>query len=371
MMSSNRSILRLNTVPVKGCPKLMFNGPCGGGSGNVCEVTRSKCPWIELFRRDSRNNLLTHIVLDGGFKVQDFSPRPRKPQSKLLKKLSDGKTVLTYEFVFGIKASQNSLGDSLHRLSTIYDAVNFIDTPLGLPHTDPLALAILAKNYGIEPVVQLSCKDKSRNYLVSYILALMLHEIPNMLAITGDWIHLGGDKSPRPVFDLDSIRLIYLARLMSDLGIDYRGRRIEGRRVIHVGAATNPYFDPFELEILRVRKKYLAGAEFLVTQPLFHTSVFRNFINALRENNINIPVIASIIFLKDKKILRLLEDFARVRVSKDYAEALSRGEDKLTNFIVNLAEELVVNGASGIHVLTMGNVEVALTLGKIIRERIL
>ncbi len=369
-MNPSRSILRLNTIPVKACPKLMFNGPCGGGSNNKCEVTGNTCPWIELFLKDSGNELFTHIVLDKGFKVKDYLPKPRKPQSRLLKKISEGKITLTYEYVHGISASTSLLERSLHRLSTIYDAVNFIDTPLGLPHTDSLALAVLAKNYGVEPIVQLSCKDKSRNYLVSYILALMLHGIPNMLAITGDWIRLGGDESSRPVFDLDSIRLIYLARLMSDLGIDYKGRRIEGYRVVHVGAATNPYFKPFRLEVLRVRKKYIAGVEFLVTQPLFHIDVFKNFTNALREINVNVPIIASVIFLKDKKIVKLLEDFARIKVSREYIEALNKGKDKLVNFTVNLAEELIANVASGVHVLTMGDVETALVIGKTVRERL-
>lgn len=365
------TIILFKEPPVKGCPKLMYNGPCGGGSGNICEVTRGECPWVKLYEANPGHELFNKIVLDHGFSIRDYIPKPRKPRSKLLSMINQGRKVLTYEYVTGYNADSKVILKHMQKLAGIYDALNFIDTPLGLPHTDPLALAILAKNLGIETVVQVSCKDKSRNFLVSYILALMLHDIKNMLAITGDWIHLGGDKRAKPVFDLDAVRLVYLVRLLSDLGVDYRDRKIHGGKILHVGVAVNPYFKPLDLEVKRTIRKYLAGAEFLETQPVFDVRVLNEFVKKLLQANIDIPIIPSIIYIDNSEIIPLLENFARVNVPHDYIEAVKRGRDTTIDHLARLAENILsLEHISGIHVLTMGNINVAVELGNRIRKLI-
>ena len=365
------AIVSLKESPIKGCPKLMYNGPCGGGSGNVCEVTQNECPWVKLYENNPSHELFNKIVLDHGFSVRDYIPKPRKPQSRLLSMISRGRMVLTYEYVAGYNANSEVAHKHMRKLAGIYDALNFIDTPLGLPHTDPLALAILAKNLGIETVVQISCKDKSRNFLVSYILALMLHDIKNMLAITGDWIHLGGDKRVKPVFDLDAVRLVYLARLLSDLGVDYQGRRIHGGKVLHIGVAVNPYFKPLDLEVKRTIKKYLAGAEFLETQPVFDIRILDEFVKKLIGAKVDVPVIPSVIYIDNPKIIPLLESFARVKVPHDYIDAVKRGKDATIDYLIKFAENILsLERVSGIHVLTMGNINVAVELGNRIKELI-
>lgn len=365
----SNEVIVYSEVPVRECPKLMYNGPCGGGSSNLCEVTRGKCAWIELYLRDPDNEIFRKVVLDKGFKIKDYIPKPRKPSSKLMEKISSDKPVLTYEFVMNLNVDIQSISNNMIKLSKVYDALNFIDTPLGLPHADPLSLAIIAKNMGIEVVVQVSCKDKNRSFLEAIILSLMINDIRNILAITGDWPHLAGDKNIKPVFDLDATRLVYLIRLLSDLGIDYARRKIRGKRIIHVGVAVNPYFEPLNLEIARTRRKYLAGAEFLETQPIFDPNVLKRFVKELKKAHVDLPIIASIIYLDNLELIPLLEDFARVKVMDSYVNMLRQGNEKVIEYLWRLADELLsIEGVSGIHVLTMGNTNVALKLGSELRR---
>ncbi len=365
-------IIVSDKIPLHGCPKLMYNGPCGGGSGNLCEVTRGKCVWVEEYLRNPRNNLFYDIILDKGFKITDYIPKERKTTTKFMRRLKEGKILLSYEYVVERRISPNKILDDLTRLKQVYDAVNFIDSPLGSPHIDPVALAILAKNTGLEAVVQVSCKDKSRVQLEVLILALMLHDLRNMLAITGDWPHLIGDRSNRPVFDLDAVRLVYLVRLMSDLGLDYRKRRIENPKVIHVGVAANPYFDPLKLEILRLRKKVLAGAEFVETQPVFDKVIVSRFIDEAVKEGVNEPLVFSVIALPNYKYARALEEFARIKIPQEYIELLRlKGSSANTEFIPKLVGEIIsVKGVAGIHVLTLGDNDMGIKLGEELRRLI-
>ncbi len=363
-------IIVSDKIPLQGCPKLMYNGPCGGGSNNICEVTRGKCIWVEEYLKNPNNPLFHDIVLDKGFKVTDYIPSIRTPSTLFMKKIMGRKPILSYEYVVERRVSLQRILEDLGNLKQVYDAVNFIDSPLGSPHIDPVALAILSKNIGLESVVQVSCKDKSRVQLEALILALMLHDIRNMLAITGDWPHLAGDKSSRPVFDLDSVRLVYLVRLMSDLGIDYRKRRIEKPKIIHVGVAANPYFKPIDLEVLRLHKKIKAGAEFVETQPVFNKLVVLEFLKKVRERDIQVPIIFSVIALPDYRLARSLEEFARIKIPQQYIELLRRkNREANMEFIPRLVEELIaIDHVSGVHVLTLGDNNMGLILGKRLRE---
>ncbi|MDK2383648.1 MAG: methylenetetrahydrofolate reductase C-terminal domain-containing protein, partial [Candidatus Korarchaeota archaeon] len=241
--------------PIHGCPKLMYNGPCAGGSDNICEVTGRGCPWVERFLEDPDHYAFHTIVLDRGFRITGYRPKRREPTTRLAEALARGGPVLSYEYVAGAKPDPHRIRGDLERLAEAYDAVNFVDTPLGLPHVDPLPLAIIAAAMGVEPVVQVSCKDKSRLQIEALVLAMALHGIGNMLAVTGDWPGLAGSENPRPVFDLDAVRLVYAVRLMSDLGRTPAGTRVRLPRPTHVGVAANPYFRPPRLEALKPAKK--------------------------------------------------------------------------------------------------------------------
>ena len=369
MESSRFAVVRARP-PIHGCPKLMFNGPCAGGSGNVCEVTGGKCPWVQRFLEEPKYYAYHTVVLDKGFRITDYKPHVRKPSTRLVEKLAGGGPVLSYEYVAGSKPSPERVEQDLAELRGAYDAVNFVDTPLGLPHADPLALAIIASRIGVEPVVQVSCKDKSRLQLEALIIAMGLHGLGNMLAVTGDWPGLAGSENPRPVFDLDAVRLVYTARLMVDLGRTPAGTRVRVSRIIHVGVAVNPYFQPPRLEALKLAKKQRAGAEFAETQPIFDPSILQGFMEEAAEAGVSLPLMASILVTGSPGTLRAVEEFARIPVPRDYMEAVEkRGLRGAYEYASTIAPRLLeIPRVAGIHVLTMGDVHAALEAADRIKE---
>ncbi len=367
----NHEYMRVESrPPVQGCPKLMYNGPCGGGSGNVCEVTGGKCPWVEKYLENPDHYAFHTIILDEGFKVTGYRPKPRNPSTRLMEEIMRGGPILSYEYVAGSKPHPSRIEDDLKRLGEIFTAVNFVDTPLGLPHVDPAALGILAARLGVEPVVQVSCKDKSRLQLEALILALGLHGVGNMLAVTGDWPGLMGAEAPKPVFDLDSVRLVYMARIMVDLGRTPSGAKVRVPRTIHVGVAVNPYFKPPRLEALRLAKKRRAGAEFAETQPIFSYNVLSAFMETMRSIGVDTPLIASILVAGRAETLRMVEKYMGISVPQAYMDAVSRrGLRGAYDYAASLASRIMdLEGVVGIHVLTMGNVDAAINTAERIRE---
>lgn len=351
-------------TPIPGCPKNMYNGPCGGGSGGVCEATRRECSWVKRFLENPIDEVFENVILDSNIKIVSERSGKTPRYSGLLKKLDSGAKVLTYEYVAGFQLDVESFRSNLKMLSRYYDAVNFVDSPLGLPHVDPLALSIEAVRAGVEPVLQISCKGKSRGEIVSKILAASRLGVKNVLGVTGDWPLLG-DRGSTPIFDLDAVRLIYLARVLRDLGVDYSGRKIGSSLEYNIGTSFNPYFEPIQLEVKRVSKKIYAGAEYLVSQPIFHLEILKKFINHSGNVLDEVFIIPSIIHLPNLKLIPKLEDFARVKVSEDYVYALRGG--RLTHYLGGFVEELLsLEGVCGVHVLTLGDHNAGLSLGEII-----
>lgn len=344
----------------------MYNGPCGGGSEGVCEVSRRECPWVTTFSKNPENSVFEWIILDRKFKVVKLPPDRERAISNLVKKMYK-RRVSTYEYVVGFTLDLKSFREDLKSLSRFYDAVNFVDTPLGLPHLEPLGLALESLRVGVEPVLQISCKGKSRGQIVATLLSAGLLGVKNVLAVTGDWPLLG-DKFSTPVFDLDAVRMIYLAKIMRELKVDYSGRKIGEKLEYNIGAAFNPYFQPLNLEVKRTIKKVKAGAEFLVSQPIFHSEVLRGFIKTLGKS-VEPFLIPSIIALPNPHIALKLEEFARVKTSKEYIEALEKGKARLLEHLEKLVEELSsIDVIAGIHVLTLGNHKLGLELGSVIRR---
>jgi len=357
-------------IPVPGCPKLMYNGPCAGGSGGSCEVHGKECPWVTLFLENPSESLFTKMVLDEGFKVKDHKPRPRKPATRLMEKIAKGGPVITYEFVAGAVGVPDRTRREIGRLKGVYDALHFVDNPLGYPHVSPLAPSTLALELGVTPVAQFSCKDRSRNALVSDLLAAGFLGIKHVLLTTGDWPHIAGSKYTRPVFDLDSIRLVYLTRLLTDLGVDYRGRKLDEHLFLHIAVAFNPHFKPIKLEITRLLRKQEAGAEYAVTQPVFSVGEFSSILKEAVREGVEIPVIPSIALIRGRELLEKLGWLIGAKPPRKYLEAVGRLDSAL-NYLETLASELYsLEGVPGIHVLTLGDNEAGRTLGERIRESI-
>jgi methylenetetrahydrofolate reductase (NADPH) len=182
-------------------------------------------------------------------------------------------------------------------------AVNVTDNQSAVMRLGSLAASVALKERGIEPIYQLTCRDRNRIALQSDLLAAYSLGIDNVLLITGDHIQLGDHKEAKPVFDLDSVQLIKMARGLRD-GFDIAGNAIENPPDMVLGAVVNPNCEPLALQLMKMKKKIDAGAEFFQTQAVYDMDVFQRFME--KAQLFGCPIQVGVVVLKSPEMGRYM-----------------------------------------------------------------
>ena len=170
-----------------------------------------------------------------------------------------------------------SVGQAAALLRGWVDAANVTDNQGAHVRLSSLAGSLLAAEAGVEPVMQLTCRDRNRIALQSDLIAAATLGIPNVLLLTGDHPRFGDHPDAKPVFDLDSVQLVWTARTMRDDGLLLSGRPLDKRPGFLIGAVENPFAPPTDFRAARLGKKVAAGAEFCQTQFVFDVAGFARF----------------------------------------------------------------------------------------------
>src|SRR5512143_2939993 len=162
------------------------------------------------------------------------------------------------------------------------DAINVTDNQTAVVRQCSLAACIRLKLLGLEPVLQMVTRDRNRIAMQSDLLGATSFGINNVLCLTGDHQRFGDHPSSANVFDMDSTRLIQTVKLMRDEGQLLSGFEMkEGRPQMFIGAAENPFADPFEIRVLRLAKKVAAGAQFIQTQCIYNMAKFKTWMQGV------------------------------------------------------------------------------------------
>lgn len=302
----------------------------------TCELGDRRCIFSERYP--------SRIILDHGFK---FRPEIGRRQSftRLLTEVEKEPV-----WISEIPPSTKALEDINLLRGLSFTALSIPDNPLALLHVENTVFAqLLKERVGCELMVHLTCRDLSRLAIKSRILALALCGVEHILALTGDHPKMGSEES-MPVFDLDSIRLIYLSRIMSDYGVDELGNKLQIRPRIHVGAGLNPYL-PLEVEVSRALRKLEAGAEFLVTQLIFDVEPMEGALKALKETGMVIPIFIGFLVAEETVIRRVIEIMGLPTVD------IPRDPGKLVNKYLEILERLrETYGPVGAFISTLGRI---------------
>jgi len=192
--------------------------------------------------------------------------------------------------------------EALH-LNRDVHAVNVTDNQSAVMRLGSLAASVRLKANGIEPVYQLTCRDRNRLALQSDLLTAYSLGIDNVLLLTGDHIQLGDHKEAKPVFDLDSVQLIDMAKGLKK-GYDISGNRIENYLDMAFGAVVNPNSDPIELQLMKMKKKIDAGAQFFQTQAVYDVKLFEKFVKEAEK--FNCPIQVGIVILKSPQMAKFM-----------------------------------------------------------------
>lgn len=234
------------------------------------------------------------------------------------------------------------------------DAINVTDLQSSVMRVGSLAICKLLIDRGIEPVFQVTCRDRNRLALQSDLLSAAVFGIENVLALTGDHPVLGDHPQAKPVFDLDSIQLLGVIETLQS-GKDMVGKELKGSPKFCVGAVVNPGADPLEPEIMKMEKKIAQGALFFQTQAIYDVNLFKKFLEASR--HLNTTIIAGIVLLKSAGMARFMnKNVAGVFVPDALIQEMEKAEDRSAKSIeiaARLIKELKPL-SRGIHIMPIG-----------------
>ncbi len=163
------------------------------------------------------------------------------------------------------------------------DAVNITDNQTAVVRMASWAACIILIQEGLEPNYQMVCRDRNRLAMQADILGAYAHGIRNMLCLSGDHCKFGDHPHAKGVFDIDSMQLIQMVKKMRDEGKFLSGSELEEPPKIFIGAAANPFADPFEWRVHRLAKKIKAGVDFIQTQCIYNMEKFQEWIKQSNE----------------------------------------------------------------------------------------
>lgn len=229
---------------------------------------------------------------------------------KITELFSNKTYVLTSE-VGPVKGCVRDLGDGrvpqcfeeADMLRNHVHAVNVTDNQSAVMRLGSLAASVKLKDRGIEPIYQITCRDRNRIALQSELLNACSLGIDNVLVLTGDHTTLGDHRSAKPVFDLDSVQLLKVATQMRN-GYDMTGHELTQATDFALGAVVNPNFEPLDLQLIKMSKKIDAGAEFFQTQTIYDPALFERFIR--RVEGFGVPIQLGVVLIKSEKMAQFM-----------------------------------------------------------------
>lgn len=279
--------------------------------------------------------------------------------SKLEKALDTGKFAITCEIGPPKGADKEEIKEAAEYLKDFADGINVTDLQSSVMRLGSLATCALLKQWGYEPVFQMTARDRNRLMLESDLLSAYTLGIRNVLAITGDYTTTGDHPQAEPVFDLDSVQLLWTMKTLEG-GKDLVGNDLTHKPEFFKGAAVNPGADTeaaYELQIIKMKKKIKMGAQFFQTQAIFDAEVFKRFMDRMEKEKIDVPILAGIILLKSKGMANYMNKFVPgVFVPENVIEKMEKAEDRVAACI-EIASNLINQVkpyCSGVHIQALG-----------------
>jgi methylenetetrahydrofolate reductase (NADPH) len=207
--------------------------------------------------------------------------------SNIEKILGQGKFAVTSECGPPRGADPEVIRKKGEILKGFVDAVNVTDNQTSVVRMSSFSCGIILKQIGIDPILQMVTRDRNRIAIQSDILGAAALGFNNILCLTGDHQKFGDHSTAKNVFDLDSIHLIQTVKHMRDEGKFLGGDELKGVPRLFIGAAANPFADPFEFRVVRLAKKIAAGVEFIQTQCIFNMERFRKWMEQVRDRGLH------------------------------------------------------------------------------------
>ena len=241
------------------------------------------------------------------------------------------------------------------------DAINITDNQTAIVRMSSFAGCILLKQQGADPVMQIVVRDRNRLAIQSDVLGAVAFGIGNFLCLSGDHQKFGNHPTAKGVFDIDSIQLIQTLKKMRDEKKFLSGDDISGEVPLFIGAAANPFADPFEYRVSRLAKKIKAGADFIQTQAVYDVAKFTKWMEMVTDRGLDkqAHILAGVIPVKSAGMARYMRDYVSgVSVPDEIIarmESAEKAKEEGANIILDIIEQLKeIPGIHGIHIMAVG-----------------
>jgi len=290
-----------------------------------------------------------------------------KAGSRLEKVLASGGFAVTAELGPPKSVDVAVIAVKARHLAGAVDAANITDNQTAIVRMSSIAAGLLALKEGIEPVIQITCRDRNRIAIQSDVLGAYALGLRNILCLTGDHQKFGNHPTSKNVYDMDSIQLIDMLRRMRDEKKFACGEEIRNSKKapvaeprILIGGAENPFGDPLEFRAIRLAKKVAAGADFIQTQCIYDMERFAEFMRQARDRGLHekVKIMAGVTPLKSVNMAKYMRDsVAGLSVPDSYIERLAKAENAAAEGIRICIEQILmlreIEGVAGVHIMAI------------------
>ncbi|MCG2831180.1 MAG: methylenetetrahydrofolate reductase [Desulfobacteraceae bacterium] len=283
-----------------------------------------------------------------------------KSGSNLEKILSSGQFAVTAECGPPKGTSVKVIQRKGELLKFHCDALNVTDNQTAIVRMSSLSGCVLLRQVNVEPVMQMVVRDRNRLAIQSDILGAVALGIRNVLCLSGDHQKFGNHPTAKGVYDIDSMQLIQTLKKMRDEKKFLSGDDISGEVPLFLGAAANPFADPFEFRVTRLAKKVKAGADFIQTQAIFDVPKFSRWMEMVRDRELDqkVHILAGVIPVKSVGMARYMRNnVSGLSVPKELVDRMADAKDAKEEGVkicLEIIEQLKdIEGVHGVHIMAV------------------
>ncbi len=272
--------------------------------------------------------------------------------------VNSGKFVVTAEIG---PPKGTDIHEMLHHIELLkgkVDAANVTDNQSAVMRICSMAVCKIAIEHGLEPIFQMTCRDRNRIGLQSDLLGAYTLGIRNVLCMTGDHVTAGDHKNAKPVYDIESVQLLQIVDSLNH-GKDMAGNELKGATDFYQGAVVTPEADPLEPQLIKFEKKVNAGANFFQTQAIYDIERFKEFMKFARR--FPVKILAGFVILKSAGMASFLnKNVPGIRVPQELIDELkAAGKEKALDTGLNIAARHIrqlkeENICDGVHIMAIG-----------------
>ncbi|HEB76521.1 MAG TPA: 5,10-methylenetetrahydrofolate reductase [Nitrospirae bacterium] len=272
--------------------------------------------------------------------------------------LESGRFVVTAEVGPPKGADVEEMVHHIELLKGKVDALNFTDNQSAVMRMNSLAGCAIAVQHGVEPILQMTCRDRNRIGLQSDLLGAHALGVKNVLCMTGDHVSAGDHKGAKPVYDVESVQLLGIVESLNN-GRDMSGNELKGATDFFPGGVVTPEADPIEPQLMKFEKKIRAGARFFQTQAVYDIEKFKEFMKHARK--FPVKVLAGLVVLKSAGMANFLNNFVPgIKVPQELIDELKaagkgKGLDAGMSICARHIRQLKEEGiCDGVHIMAIG-----------------